>query len=40
MKVKSAYTILCLCMVLGMFTGCGTKEEAEVLPDAEINTAL
>ena len=41
MKVKSAYTVLCLCMVLGMFTGCGTKEkEAEVLPDAEINTAL
>ena len=41
MKVKSAYTILCLCMLLGMFTGCGAKEkEAEVLPDAEINTAL
>ena len=40
MKVKSAYTILCLCMVLGIFTGCGTKEEAEVLPDAEDSVSL
>ncbi|MDE5596950.1 MAG: hypothetical protein K2J04_03880, partial [Lachnospiraceae bacterium] len=43
MKVKSAYTILCLCMVLGMFTGCGVKEkeaEAEVMPDAKNNTGL
>ncbi len=41
MKAKSAYTILCLCMVLGMFTGCGTKEkEAEALPDTEKIVSL
>lgn len=41
MKVKSAYTILCLCMVLGIFTGCGAKEkEAEALPVAEDSASL
>ncbi|MCM1253737.1 MAG: hypothetical protein NC321_13030 [Clostridium sp.] len=39
MKAKSTYIILCLCMVLGMFTGCGEKEP-EALPDNENNTAL
>lgn len=41
MKVKSAYTILCLCMILGIFTGCAAKEkEAKVLPDAGNSAVL
>lgn len=41
MKVKSAYTILCLCMILGIFTGCAAKEkEANALPDVGNSAVL